>query len=352
MEYFAEHKFAKPKHVTRWYWRAFAKFMHWTSGLNPPWTAPRKPEEAVAQYWFNRYEPADALAGVYGSRYRSGYVWVFLLGTSALIFGAMALVFGVLGPDVEWLAAIFALAELNALRFIVVLVLFGIRQGWHEHAIEFRLLAELYRIQQVLAPLGWTLRLPASDSAVTGRAAWVAWLFAADLRAAPLPKGKLSHAVQGKPRNALLDGLIAEQLSYHTLRWKMNAAADHTLARCGEVLFTAMLVCVELKLLLPEMIHLPGWAVSFFGLSATVLPAVSAASVGISTYAELQLLAERSYYMVAELKRARHRIERVDTRRHLASQDLGNEAGAVATLMLRDLEGWAQLFRVKGIEPS
>jgi len=42
----------------------------------------------------------------------------------------------------------------------------------------------------------------------------------------------------------------------------------------------------------------------------------------------------------------------VDKRRKFASQHLGNEAGAIATLMLQDLEGWAQLFRVKGIEPS
>lgn len=347
MEYFAEHK-----HVTRWYWQAFAKFMDWTSGLSLPEMAsdtsdePHEPDEVIALYWFDRYRPADVLAGDYARRYRSGYVWVFVLATFAVIFGAIALVFSLLHPEAIFgpLSVIFALAELASLCLILGLVLFGIRRSWHEHSIEFRLLAELYRKQQALAPLGWTLRLPASDAAVTDRAAWVAWLFAADQRAAPLPRGKLAQAVQN---SASLDGLIAEQCDYHTTRRSMAEAAAHTLARWGERLFAAVLFCVVAKLL----VGLPSLAV-FFGLFATVLPAVSAASVGIRAYAELQLLAERSRYMVAELERAQDRIGRVDKRRYFASQDLGAEAGAVATLMLQDLEGWAQLFRVKGIEPS
>jgi hypothetical protein len=341
MEYFAEHK-----HVTPWYWEAYTTFMHWASGRKPAGMAPRKPDEAVAVYWFDHYKPADALASDYASRYRSSYVWIFVLGTFAVIFGALALVCSLLQPDAIFgvLTVIFVLTELVALCLILSLVLFGIRRSWHEHAIEFRLLAELCRKQLALAPLGWTLRLPAFDAAVTDRAAWVAWLFAADQRAAPLPTGMLAKAVQD---STSLDSLIKEQCDYHTNRQNVAEAAGHRLAQWGEYLFAAVLVCVVAKLL----VGLPSLAVSF-SLFATVLPAVSAAFVGIRAYAELQLLAERSRYMVAELKRARARIERVDKRRNFASQDLGNEAGAVATLMLQDLEGWAQLFRVKGIEPS
>jgi hypothetical protein len=341
MEYFAEHK-----HVTPWYWEAYTTFMHWASGRKPAGMAPRKPDEAVAVYWFDHYKPADALASDYASRYRSSYVWIFVLGTFAVIFGALALVCSLLQPDAIFgvLTVIFALTELIALCLILALVLFGIRRSWHEHAIEFRLLAELCRKQLALAPLGWTLRLPAFDAAVTDRAAWVAWLFAADQRAAPLPTGMLAKAVQD---STSLDRLIKEQCDYHTNRQNVAEVAGHRLARWGEYLFAAVLVCVVAKLL----VGLPSLAVSF-ALLATVLPAVSAAFVGIRAYAELQLLAERSRYMVAELERARARIERVDKRRNFASQDLGNEAGAVATLMLQDLEGWAQLFRVKGIEPS
>jgi hypothetical protein len=71
---------------------------------------------------------------------------------------------------------------------------------------------------------------------------------------------------------------------------------------------------------------------------------------GLRAYAELQLLAEQSRHMEAELKRAKARVERLDPTRKLVSQDLGAEAAAVAILMLQDLEGWARLFRVKGME--
>jgi hypothetical protein len=54
--------------------------------------------------------------------------------------------------------------------------------------------------------------------------------------------------------------------------------------------------------------------------------------------------------MAAELGRAQQRIERLDPQRPLVSQDIGAAAALVATLMLQDLDGWARLFRVKGME--
>jgi hypothetical protein len=36
----------------------------------------------------------------------------------------------------------------------------------------------------------------------------------------------------------------------------------------------------------------------------------------------------------------------------LASQDLGAEILDLSQLMLRDIQGWAQLFRLKAVEPG
>ncbi|MGO9849078.1 MAG: hypothetical protein ACLPKT_21485, partial [Methylocella sp.] len=44
----------------------------------------------------------------------------------------------------------------------------------------------------------------------------------------------------------------------------------------------------------------PGWEL-FYGFLAIVLPAISAAVVGIRSYAELQLLAEQSHHALAIL---------------------------------------------------
>jgi hypothetical protein len=159
----------------------------------------------------------------------------------------------------------------------------------------------------------------------------------------------LAQAAQGTARSAVLEELIAEQRSYHTDRWKMAEAAGHTLTLWGWILFGSVFFCVVVKLVLE--FEAPSWAV-VFGFLATVLPGVSAGFVGIRAYAELQLIAEQSHHMAAELERAHRRVERLDTTRPLVSQDLGAEAAAVATLMLQDLEGWARMFRVKGVEPG
>ena len=90
----------------------------------------------------------------------------------------------------------------------------------------------------------------------------------------------------------------------------------------------------------------------FFGLLATALPGVSAAFFGIRAYSELQLLAEQSHHMEEELRQASMRVERLAPARAMVSQDMGTEAVALATLMLQDLEGWARLFRVKGVDVS
>jgi hypothetical protein len=344
----------------RWAWQAYSRLIRWASDHNPPWTPPRQPADPVARYWFDRYEPVDARAGEYAARYRSTYVWVFVLATAALFFGTLASMHPA-GTGVEAIMETLSGAFI-ALEFVALLLILGVvavcmRRDWHERSIEYRLLAELYRKQQALAPLGWALPITAvrgiatGDGPVPNRGAWVGWLFAAEQRAAPLPKGELAHAAKGEQRRAVLEDLIAEQLDYHKDRARMADAAGRYFEKWGERLFAAVVVCVALKMI---VVWYFGWRDLglVFGFFAIVLPAVSAAFVGIRAYAELPLLAEESRHMAAELERARKRVVRLNPSRPLASQELGMEAAFVATLMLQDLQGWARLFRVKNMEAS
>ena len=328
------------------------------AGLFKPDPVP--PTDPVARYWFDHYRPADNLAGGYAKRYRSSYVWVFALGILALLLGAIATVLGLLNTAPGWLHAVLertaiglALGEGLSLVLILILVAVGIRRDWHERSIEYRLLAELCRKQQALAPLGWALPITAVRGMTAGeaghhdRGAWVAWLFAALQRAAPLPVGMLA-AGRGSPSE--ITGLIAEQVKYHDDRAKTNDAAGNRFERIGIYLFFAVAVCVGFKVGADWTDH-PGWAWPF-GLLATVLPAFTAASVGIRAYAELQLLAGQSHHMLRDLGLAQARVARLNPGRVLVSQDYGAEAALVATLMLQDLDGWARLFRVKGVEPG
>jgi hypothetical protein len=108
-----------------------------------------------------------------------------------------------------------------------------------------------------------------------------------------------------------------------------------------------VLAVVVVSLVLPagfEAEHV--WLLSL-GLARAILPALSAAFVGIRAYAELEMLAEQSGTMLDALKQARDRIAEIDPDAPLAPQVPGSEVAEVATLMLEDLEGWARRFRGK-----
>jgi hypothetical protein len=343
-EYFAERPLPR-----RRIWRAYSWLMRFASGLNPPWTPPHRPTDPVTTHWFDLYQPADARAGDYAARYRSGYVWIFALTTATLLLGAASVGLGAAGAP-RALTAAMAVLELAALTLIVCLLGVTLRHDWHEHSIEYRMLAELYRKQQTLASLGWALPVDAARRTSEGeRADWVVWLFAAQQRAAPWLRGEVA-AVHGPARTVVLKELIDEQLDYHLARGDMAKRAGDTFIAWGARSFAAVVICVVAKLALHWFgDHDPS---VILGLLATVLPGVSAACLGIRAYSELQLLAEQSHHMAAELRHARLRVERLDPNRPLVSQDLGSEAVTLAALMLQDLEGWVRLFRVKGLEAA
>ena len=149
----------------------------------------------------------------------------------------------------------------------------------------------------------------------------------------------------------MLGELIDEQLRYHRGRQAMASRASARFVHWSEASFLCVLLSVAVKIVAEER-HWPHPIGPIFGLLAVVLPGLSAASFGIRAYAELQHLAEQSRHMTVELEHAKLRVERLNLKRTLVSQDLGAEAAAVAMLMLQDLEGWARLFRVKGLEPG
>jgi hypothetical protein len=328
---------------------------------------------AVALYWHDRYVHADRLAGQYANRYRSGYTWTFLFATLSVLFGAVGLIiagappgslpapFSAAGSQVS--ALLFGVLELVMICLVLAIVIFGIRGDWHEHSIEYRILAELYRKQQALGPLGWTLPIteigqltdPQDGSnghaaAAQDRGAWVGWLFAAMQRAAPLPTGTLDAAEKPELHEMIEKDFIAEQIDYHAARKIANHRAGRTLSLCGDLGFFAVLLIVILKL--PTEV----WAdnqhnwIALLGLAATILPAITAAFVGIRAYAEVPLLEVQSHHTGAALTVAMRRVQRLNMARPFAAQELGAEAADVATLMLQDLEGWARLFRVKALE--
>jgi hypothetical protein len=221
--------------------------------------------------------------------------------------------------------------EFAALALILALVLADGVAGWKRRAIEYRLLAKLCRKQQVLAPLGWVVPRvgawatsgpeppPEADAPRGDHGAWVAWLFSAWLREASLSTGALDAARVEAVRAAAVHDLIEDQIAYHTARRAQSHRASRRLVQAGETLFLVVLVLVAAKRwLLWGGSDRPGLLV-VLGLAGAILPALSAALVGIRAYAELELLAEQSDTMLKAMRAAKMRILLLDCAAPLAS---------------------------------
>jgi hypothetical protein len=364
-------------------WQIYKQMMLFASSYRASsWTLPAKPKTDAGIYWFDLYQPSDARANEYAARYRSSYVWIFALTAVSLLFGGLANIFHGHHPA---LVLLFASLELSVLGAVLGVAILALRHDWHERSIEYRLLAELCRKQQVLAPLGRALSFgavrrlaaqiqeaenvgpvgaivdPARPEKESDRAGWVSWLFMAYQRGAPPPRGEISAVLSRVLNVDLLQELVDEQLEYHAGRVLTSAGAAEYFEKVGGAILLAVLFIVAVKILLtiPAVLYghldFDAWVDPFtalLGLLGVVLPAWSAAAVGIGSYAEWQALAEESNHMLNLLTLAKKRIQRVNLKRPLASQDLGAEADAVASTMLQDLEGWQRLFRVKMIDPT
>jgi hypothetical protein len=339
-----------------WIWSAHGWLIEAMAGKVPGSSTPsRVPADKVASFWFNHYNPADAWAEHYARRYRSTYVWVFGLATIAVIFGSIALVV----PSVPSVKLTVTGIEFVALALIAAMVFASERHRWHRLFLEYRLLAELCRKQQMLALFGWSLPGPSVTEksiafhagAVPENGNWVGWLFGTLQRAAPLPEGKFDSARTGQSRDEVLRDLIEDQLAYHRTRALQSGRASERLGQLGEWFFIAVLALVAIKLVLLAS-HAPHHLTLALGLAAAILPALAAGFVGIRSYAELPILADQSQSMQIAMEAAKDRIQRMEDGEPLASQILGSEIFGVATLMLRDIQGWMQLFRAKVVEPG
>jgi hypothetical protein len=344
-------------------WKIHQKVMALAAGQTPEVSKVldvRPPEGQVWPYWQAFYAPADRLASDYASRYRTSYVLVFTLAALAVICAALG---------VEFLSTALVATGLELLLLLGITGIVGVNEirQWHGRLITYRLLAELFRKQQALALVGWSL--PAAEAihisgdaddtpTASPRDGLVGWYFNAALRAAPLPDGRLSGQMLDSAYRALHTSLIAGQAEYHARRLRESRASAHRLGQLGEVFFLATVALIVLKLAFlmiqhrAPSLHNDGMTgvIETTGFVAAVLPALSAAFVGIRGYSELELLADQSAQMRRLMSRAESRIACLALDAPLASQELGAEILTLAEGMLLDIKGWQQLFRVKAVE--
>ena len=320
-------------------------------------TATSEPEHGDPQEWWTKsYEPADKLSPRYGARYRSSYVMILLSGFLALVMAALALadpqrlvLLGITKPETRiW----FSSFELAALILILVLWACNRLLRWHQRWIGYRLLAELCRKQRALGRLGrslprWEIEHLGSEADMREEA-WVGWYFTAMARAAPFPCGYLRGDALERERQAGL-ALVDAQIAYHIDRGRRYETAGLSLRILSSVFFLATLICVVLELVLKFTGYSGPWS-SLASILAVICPMVGAFAFGVGAYAEFEVMADQSAHMTRVLHDAWGELEGMRLDQPLASQDLGARIFRAATLMMRDIRGWAQLFRVKHVE--
>ncbi|HQT63488.1 MAG: hypothetical protein B7Z75_12840 [Acidocella sp. 20-57-95] len=350
----------------RFIWSIYRRVMRLAAGRGTPHKAPPVPPQPASDawaYWQAHYQPIDALAIAYGNRYRSSYILVFFL--AALVVGFTAASIGI-GS-----AALFiTICELLGLASIFIIVHLNVRRHWHERLITYRLLAELCRKQQALTMFGWSLKIQATlplrsemdmAPATLPRDIWVAWYFNALARAAPLAQGSLSGSHLGNLFDIICANLITGQATYHANRTRDSENAAHHLGKLGRVFFYATVVMVLIKFGLelqttylnqPQKGEDTSALVTLLRFLLTVTPAISAALVGIRGYSELELLADQSAQMERLMQRTESKLRHLNLSVPLASQTIGAELLALTEAMMQDIKGWAQLFRIKAVEPG
>lgn len=310
-----------------------------------------------------RYDPnwpgqptLPSLASKYQNRYRTSYMLVFTAAAVALIAAVVGLAVSwpvtiSIGRNVYELHEAIALwFELAALVLILLLIVWNELHQWHERYINYRLLRELMRQSRVLAALGSALPGNRVNLAVPEfHHSWVAWFFAATERANPIATGPLGGPGRIEAQKDRIVELVEAQVNFHRHRDRDCAGAAELLDFVGRSLFIATLVTVLARVGL-SLCHVEeGWTRAL-ALLCAILPAVSAMAFGVKAYEEFNVLADESRQMIAALNDVRRRLDRVDLTLPLASQVLANEAQVAARLMLSEVTGWAQLFRMKVVD--
>jgi len=290
---------------------------------------------------------AAQLSEKYQQRYRTSYLFMVLSGAFALSIACDALA--------RHLSTWEIAAELAFLLIISSLWLANKIFRWHPRYVSYRLLAELLRAVECLRMTGRNPPGARLDQASEGRQRWVAWLYAAKVRAGEINPGVIDVARKEAIKTTLLKSLIDGQLNYHERRLKENRGAERVVGGVAAYFFLMTVIVVAVKLaihleLLPITGEIEEKVSKVLAYLAVGLPILAAALFSMRTYEEFGILADQSGLMIEELDAIRKRVIEIDPEAPLSLQELGVETLGVARLIVEDVKGWAQVFKLKAVE--
>jgi hypothetical protein len=297
---------------------------------------------ASAVHYRALFERPDALASYYAGRYRTTFLSVFILGALATSMVLASASF----PEYRFW---FLGAELLMLVAVVLLLRWERSANCHGHWLDYRLLAETLRLQQVLAPLGHSASLrPLLEGApaYARRREWVSWYFSALLRERPLDGGCLDGRSLTSIRNDVHNNLLASaegQILYFAHNAQRYRNAGRLLQGVALIIFPAALALLIAKMVTDS---------HRLTLLAGLLPTLATAMFAIRSHGEFEVLAQNGERITPQLHRAAERLRGLELDQPLASEALAAEVLGIATVILSDIQGWSLLFNVKVVEAA
>jgi hypothetical protein len=240
---------------------------------------------------------SDKLADHYANLHRSAFVLNYGLGVLAVLFAVLA--FCCWGYP--WTSKVLVCAELVTLIVIVAWWARSRWRQWHDRWIDYRLLAELLRVQRFLAPLGGSAPLARPgphQSYGDPRASWVYWHFKAVVRAAGMPSAQVDAAYLRAYRRFVWKQLVIDQWDYHHESVKRRLSRLlHRIHGLSVLLLLAVLAAGVVHLASGEETEPPGFRDAVLLVIAAVCPALAAALHANSVQAELERVIKRSQAM-------------------------------------------------------
>jgi hypothetical protein len=302
---------------------------------------------------FLRQHRADVLATAYAELHRSAQILTVLLGVSAATFAIASFYF-------SSEARLLQVLELACLIYALVIVRVAHVEGWLGRWLNYRLLAEVLRYGKYLMVCGHPMSF--SHFGQTGEAASIEhnWIYnhcrqvLRSVRIAmPGRTAVTDDRALGRVSVYLVRQCLDGQIGYHEMTASLRGTVARVLQRLAIVVAVISVVFVLVQLLLAFVPSAPtssvlGWlqrTFSSFDAASILLPTLAGALLGLRGYGEHSVIGKRSGALVKALERRRKQI--------CASESivqLQEQMSAVAATLLRDVDGWLELFADKHIE--
>jgi len=301
-----------------------------------------------------RYHRADAVANAYGELQRSVQIVVALLGVATVTFAALAT------QATGLSSVVFAGLELASLVLALSLVWLSHRQVWHDRWLDCRLLAEILRYSKFLLLTGHSS--PFSDlrgslAAREGKRTWTRDHAEDVLRAhrlsVPGRGAKADAGAAGSIGEYIAAQCVDDQARYHRITGNFRLKYGEALKTLGVAVSVVTVVLVAavfgLELLLAN--HLVPAAPAFEPWRRTaevlviVLPALTAGLLALRAFGEHDVISLRSLTMMEALEKEKRLVKGA-----AGMAALGDNMLRIARLLLRDVDGWRELFSGKHLE--